>query len=177
MVLTSYLFNLLMAVWLWRDARTRRAQKPLFAAFLAAWLGVVWIAFYLADRPLAAGETREKGFGWAMAQAFRRTWTALAPLMLIYSTIVFLDRGFVLSSTADVAAATFTVGAFAGLTWLVPVAIARALGASSRQRGDLERGHGRVQRGLPFGAAATLASGAAAAFLVIFRLQTGRLPF
>jgi hypothetical protein len=174
MVLTSYLFNVLMALWLWRDARLRRAQKPLFGAFLAVWLGVPWIAFYLADRPLAAGETREQGFGWAMALAFRRSVTPLALLLCIYLTIRWSDSRLFASGGAA-ATALFAAGV-AGVAWFLVVAVARALGAPSR-RADLERGEPHVRRGLPFGAAATIATAAAAAFLVIYRLQTGRVPY
>lgn len=57
------IFLVLMASWVWHDARRRGAKKPVFAAVLTLFQGPLWLAFYLAERPLCADERREGGFG------------------------------------------------------------------------------------------------------------------
>ena len=53
---TNLLFNLLLAVWVFHDARTRRARKPLFASVLTLLWGPLGLGFWASDRPLAAAK-------------------------------------------------------------------------------------------------------------------------
>ena len=66
----TLLFNVLLAVWLYYDARTRGARKPLFAAGLTLLWGPLGLGFWASDRPLADGERRAGGAGWTMAKLF-----------------------------------------------------------------------------------------------------------
>ena len=65
------IFLVLTSSWVWHDARRRGARKPLLAAVLAIFQGPLWLAFYLADRPLCADERRQGGFGWNFARNLR----------------------------------------------------------------------------------------------------------
>jgi hypothetical protein len=62
----NLLFNLLLAVWVYYDARTRGARKPLFAAGLTLLWGPLGLGVWASDRPLAGGERRAGGAGWTI---------------------------------------------------------------------------------------------------------------
>ncbi len=51
----NLLFTLLLAVWVYYDARTRGARKPVFAASLTVFWGPLGLGFWASDRPLAGG--------------------------------------------------------------------------------------------------------------------------
>jgi hypothetical protein len=63
---TDLLFNLVLAVWVWHDAATRRARKPLFASAITMIWGPLGLAFWASERPLASGEERQGGTAWVM---------------------------------------------------------------------------------------------------------------
>src|SRR6187401_946181 len=66
----TLLSSVLLAVWVYYDARTRGARKPLFAAGLTLLWGPLGLGFWASDRPLADGERRAGGAGWTMAKLF-----------------------------------------------------------------------------------------------------------
>ena len=53
-------FNTLVALWIFADAKARRAEKPLFAALAMLLLGPLWLAFYMTDRPPRPDELAKK---------------------------------------------------------------------------------------------------------------------
>ena len=92
---TNLLFNLLLSGWVLHDARTRRAAKPAFAAFLALLWGPLGLAFWASERPLAMGERRAGGRGWAMATNFLLTWTVLLPSIFVLVVPAVRERSAV----------------------------------------------------------------------------------
>jgi hypothetical protein len=118
-------FNLLGALWIFADARARRARKPLFAALAMILLGPLWLAFYMTDRPLRAQERRSGGFGFTWTRHFTTAWTAsLVPWLAAY---VFLLRADLPISSTPLLAA-----------WLVPVVAATVIGYSIRRADAVE---------------------------------------
>jgi hypothetical protein len=144
-------FLAVTAIWVWHDARRRRARKPLFAAVLTIFQGPLWLAFYLADRPLCSDERRKGGFGWNLARNFVITWSvANAPLALIV-------LAFVLMGTAS---NDLWISVLAVAMWCaVPPLVALAIGQRVRQAEVIERGGSATQRArLRFGAMYTVAT-------------------
>jgi len=78
----TLLFNVLLAGWVYYDARARGARKPLFAAGLTLVWGPLGLGFWASDRPLADGERRAGGAGWTMARTFAIAWTVLLPTIV-----------------------------------------------------------------------------------------------
>jgi hypothetical protein len=129
-------FLIITASWVWHDARRRGARKPLFAAVLAIFLGPVWLAFYLADRPLCADERREGGFGWNFARNSALAWSmGNAPLVLITLALALVPM-------TDVPASDETRIVVLGiLTWsALPALVALAIGWMVRRADVIEQG-------------------------------------
>jgi hypothetical protein len=143
---TNLLFNLVLAVWVFHDARTRRARKPLFASLLTLLWGPLGIAFWASDRPLAAAEQRRGGTAWTMARTFVMAVTALLPAAFVLVTDVIRDRSAVPGSLGA------TLGSVAGSLsvvtggWALLAGLALLLGAATRHPQIVERGTSAVLR-------------------------------
>ena len=81
-LLTSLAFNLAIALWVFHDARARRARKPAFAAVLALVWGPLGLGLWMSDRPLRQGERRRVGAA-AIAGGFLMGWVALLPATFV----------------------------------------------------------------------------------------------
>ncbi len=144
-------FNTLAALWIFADARARRADKPLFAALAVLLLGPLWLAFYMTDRPLGADERRTGGFGWNWTRNFAIAWSAATAPWLGFAASSILRTG----ATADPP----PLGVLAALG-LLPIATAVGIGYSIR-RPDV------VEPGGPAPARARLTLAAVSAFATI----------
>ena len=82
-LLTSLVFNLVVALWVLHDARARGAQKPVFAAVLALMWGPLGLGLWESDRPLRQREQRRGGAGSNLARGFLIGWVALLPAMFV----------------------------------------------------------------------------------------------
>lgn len=148
-------FLAVTAIWVWHDARRRRARKPLFAAVLTIFQGPLWLAFYLADRPLCPDERREGGFGWNLARNFAIAWSiANAPLALVMLLSVLMG------TASHSASSDFRTAVVAVAAWCAgPPLLALAIGRSVRQAEVIEQGGRATQRALlSFGAMYTVAT-------------------
>jgi hypothetical protein len=112
-------FNTLAALWIFADAKARRAEKPLFAALAMLLLGPLWLAYYMTDRPQRADERRAGGFGWNWTRNFAIAWTA--------GTATWLGPAAYTLARTGAAAATKSIGLLLAM-WLVPVAVAVGIG-------------------------------------------------
>jgi hypothetical protein len=161
----NLLFNLLLAVWVLRDARTRRARKPAFAAFLAFLWGPLGVAFWASERPLAMGERRAGGRGWVMARSFLLAWSSLVPATFALVVPDIRERAAVpgsLGATLGITTASILVTL---AIWAGPAALAGILGAVVRRPAQVETGTTAVTAGWPpLGAALATAAAAAALF-------------
>src|SRR6185295_9780263 len=91
---TNLVFNMVLAVWVLHDARTRHARKPVFASVLTLLWGPLGLGLWASDRPLAAGETRH-GTARTIAHTFLLAWTVLLPAIFVLVIPDMLDRSAV----------------------------------------------------------------------------------
>ena len=160
-LLTSLVFNLVLAVWVLLDARARTARKPGFAAVLALMWGPLGLGFWQSDRPLRLGEARRGGTAWSVASGFLAGWVAMLPAVFVLALPVMRDRAAVPGSLGQqFGVLTATVLAVAML-WGAPALLAVALGLAGR-RPQVEQGTSAVPgASLPSWMAAALAGLAA----------------
>lgn len=149
-IITSYTFDLLAAVWIYADAKARRADKPLFAALAVLLLGPLWLAFYLTDRPLRADEQRTGGFSWNLIRNLTIAWSA-AMMPWLGVAAFSIARG---EPTAALRRLTFTAAG-----WLAPVVAALIVGYFVRNANAVERGGPAPARTrIPLAAVSTIAA-------------------
>lgn len=130
-LLVSGTFNVLGALWIYTDARARRADKPLFAALAMLLLGPLWLAFYMTDRPLRPDEQRTGGFGWSWIRNFAIAWTAgMAPW---FAPAVLIALAGDPRDALPAFLRPLTV-------WLVPIAATSAIGYAIRRPDIVEPG-------------------------------------
>jgi hypothetical protein len=161
---TNLLFNLVLAIWVFHDARTRRARKPLFASLLTLLWGPLGVAFWVSDRPLATTDERHGGTAWVMARTFVLAITALVPAALLLITSVIRDRSAVpgsLGATIGVVPAALSVTVTG---WALLAGLGMALGGLSRNASS-ERGTSAVTSASP-GLGTALAIAGTAAFVL-----------
>jgi hypothetical protein len=164
---TNLLFNLVLAIWVFHDARTRRARKPLFASLLTLLWGPLGVAFWASDRPLATTDVRRGGTAWVMAQTFVKAITALVPAALLLITEAIRERSAVpgsLGATLGVVPAALIVTA---MGWALLAGLAIALGRLSRNPSVIERGTSAVTGASPGLVTALAIAGAAALALAL----------
>jgi hypothetical protein len=160
---TSLVFNLVLALWVLADARTRRAPKPLFAAVLALLWGPLGLGFWLSERPLAAGESRRGGGGWTFARGFLLGWTAMLPAVAVLVRAAMADRIGVAGSLPQQlgllpASLLVTLAA-----WGAPALLAVGIGWMLRRPQDDAGPRAAPARGMPPAWAAAAAGAAALA--------------
>ncbi len=168
-LLTSVVFNLVVALWVFHDARARGARKPGFAAVLALTWGPLGLGLWESDRPLRQGEQRRGGAAASIARGFLIGWVALLPAMFVLAIQVTEYRAAVsgsLGRQVGIAPATAIV---ASMFWGGPAVLALVLGRLGR--------HATVEHGtsatpavsLPSWVAAALAGAAALTCAVLMR--------
>jgi hypothetical protein len=160
-LLTSLVFNLVVALWVLHDAIARRARKPGFAAVLALVWGPLGLGLWESDRPLRQGEQRRGGPGSNLARGFLIGWIALLPAMFVLALQVTEHRAAVPGSLGRqlgiVPAAALTTSMF----WGGPAVLAVILGGFARGP-TIEHGSSATPAAsLPSWLAATLAGAAA----------------
>jgi hypothetical protein len=155
-VFTNLVVNLILAVWVLHDARTRKARKPLFAAFLALLWGPLGVAFWASERPLGSGERRTGGRGRVFARTFLLLWTALLPAVFVFLVPDIRDRAAVPGSLGAqfgvVEASLFVALAI----WALPALVAGLFEAFVRQPDHVESGSPATPRARPSLSAAIL---------------------
>ncbi len=164
---TNLLFNLVLAVWVLHDARTRHARKPLFASLLTLLWGPLGVAFWVSDRPLGTTDERRGGTAWVIARTFAWAITALVPAAFLLVTGVIRDRSAVpgsLGATIGVVPASAIVTAGG---WVLLTGLALTLGALARNAQRVERGTSAVKPASPRLGAALVIAGAAAFALAL----------
>jgi len=71
----SFIVFLVIAIWIFQDAKKRGAENGTKMAILTALFGALAAPFYFAQRPLLEGETRDGGKWWNVAKWFALFWT------------------------------------------------------------------------------------------------------
>ena len=158
-LLASFVFNLVLAVWVWHDARRRGAAKPVFAGVLALLWGPLGLGLWESDRPLGPREARH-GTAHAIARGFLRGWLAMLPAMSVLAWQTIVHRAAVPGSLGRaIGLLPATVVALA-VVWGGPALLAVVVGAMSRTR-KAEMGDAAVAGSVPAFVAAAIAGAAA----------------
>ena len=138
-LLTAVVFNAVLALWVWHDARRRGAAKPVFAAVLALFWGPLGLGLWESDRPLRGGERRH-GTGRAIAAGFLRAWAALLPAVCVLAWHAVADRAAVPGSLGRQVGLLPATAAAVSLLWGGPALLAGLLGwlgrAGAREQGS-----------------------------------------
>jgi hypothetical protein len=158
---TSLLFNLVLALWVLHDARTRHARKPVFASALTLLWGPLGLGLWASDRPLSAGETRQ-GTAQTIGRTFSLAWTALVPAIFVLVIPDMLDRSAVPGSFPRRVGVTPASVIVTAAVWLGPAIVALLLGSHAGDAGTAESGRGDVVAARPSLAFACVLGGIAA---------------
>ena len=125
---TNLLFNVVLALWVLHDARTRHARKPVFASALTLLWGPLGLGLWASDRPLAAGETRQ-GTARTIARTFLLAWTVLLPAIFVLVVPDMLDRSAVPGSFPRRVGVTLASAIVTTAIWMGPAIVAVLLGS------------------------------------------------
>ena len=124
-----------LGIWVLLDS-TKRRMNPIFWTLGTVILGPVVAPFYLAERPLKAGETREGGTAWNVLKWFVMFWTLF---MVVAAVAGLIDANEVTptphgkAETAAAVIATVLGLGFLGAVWFFPVVGALVLGLFLRK--------------------------------------------
>ena len=162
-LLTTLVFNLVVALWVYHDARARGARKPAFAAVLGLLWGPLGLGLWESDRPLRPGETRRGGTAAVIARGFLRGWVAMLPAMCVLAMQVVEHRAAVPGSLGRQIGILSATAVAASMFWGGPAALALVFGWLSRTSA-VEHGSRRPAASLPLTLAAALAGVAAFAY-------------
>jgi len=154
-LLTSLAFNLVVALWVFHDARARGARKPGFAAVLALAWGPLGLGLWESDRPLRQGEQRRGGAAAGIAHGFLIGWVALLPAMFVLAMQVTEHRAAVPGSLGRQIGILPATAVVTSMFWGGPAVLALILGRLG--------GSATVEQGTAATAAASLPSWVAAA--------------
>jgi hypothetical protein len=127
---TNLLFNVVLALWVLHDARTRRGRKPVFASALTLLWGPLGLGLWASDRPLAAGESRP-GTARTIARTFLLAWTVLVPAIFVLVVPDMLERSAVPGSFPRRVGVTTAAAIVTTAIWLGPALVALVLGSVS----------------------------------------------
>ncbi len=167
-LLTSLAFNFAIAVWVFHDARARRARKPRFAAVLALVWGPVGLGLWMSDRPLRQDEQRRGGAA-AIARGFLIGWAALLPAMLVLAMQVAEHRAAVPGSLGRQIGILPAAAVITSMYWGGPAVLALMFGPFGR-RGTVEHGTAATPAAsLPAWVAASVAGLAALVCALVMR--------
>lgn len=167
-LLTMLAFNLVIAAWVFHDARARGARKPAFAAVLALVWGPLGLGLWESDRPLQRGQSR-RGPAAAIARGFLIGWVALLPSMLVLAMRVIEHRAAVPGSLGRQIGIVPATLAVVSMFWGAPAVLALVLGRLGRRSPFEQTGPQATATSLPSWAAAALAGAAALACALLIR--------
>jgi hypothetical protein len=136
------ILNVVLAVWVFVDAKKRGAAALGWALWTAA-LGFLVVPLWLAKRPLREGEVREGGTGWNVCKNLAIFWTLL---MVIAGFAGMANVGSTFNPNMnEYETAGTAIGAALGLgfiafIWLFGVVGALVLGLILKKSSVVERG-------------------------------------
>jgi hypothetical protein len=167
-LLTSLAFHLAIAVWVFHDARARRARKPGFAAVLALVWGPLGLGLWMSERPLRQDEQRRGGAA-SIAHGFLIGWAALLPAMLALAVQAVEHWAAVPGSLGRQIGILPAASVVTSMFWGGPAVLAFVLGQFAR-RAPVEHGTASTPAtSLPAWVAASVAGAAALACALVMR--------
>jgi hypothetical protein len=164
---TNLLFNVVLALWVLHDARTRHARKPVFASALTLLWGPLGLGLWASDRPLAAGETR-KGAARTIARTFLLAWTVLVPAIFVLVLPDMVDRSAVPGSFPRRVGVTPASAIVTTAIWLGPAIVALVLGSLADATAATESADSDVVAAQPPLPAACVLGGVAALIFALW---------
>lgn len=126
---------ILIAAFVWLDARKRNYKSSWLYAIGTLCLGVFFIPLYLARRPLLENEVRHGGLVWNLCRGFALIWTAtiiLGACLCDYSSLLE-NQAFKNWTLED-----FYIGI--GLIWFAPLVVALVVGSLGKNDSIVEYG-------------------------------------
>jgi len=137
-----FVLYVIIAAWVFRDARKRRLS-PVPWTLATAILGPVVVPVYFAKRPLREGETREGGTAWNVLKNFALFWTLT--MLVVGVAGMFAASAVVGSTTDEVEQAGAAIGASIGMgrifvLWFFPMIVALVLGFFLKKSSVVEKG-------------------------------------
>jgi hypothetical protein len=137
-----FVLYVIIAAWVFRDARKRRLS-PVPWTLATAILGPVVVPVYFAKRPLREGETREGGTAWNVLKNFALFWTLT--MLVVGVAGLFAASAVVGSTTDEVEQAGAAIGGAIGMglifaLWFFPMIVALVLGFFLKKSSVVEKG-------------------------------------
>ena len=167
-LLTALVFNLVLAAWVWHDARCRGGRKPLFAAALSLAWGPLGLGVWLADRPLARSESR-RGTAPAVARGFLAGWAALLPAMCVMTFQAVEHRAAIPTALGREIGLLPATALAVSMLWGVPALLAIALGRLGRSAPAASVDPAAAATSAPAWVASAIAGAAALATALAFQ--------
>lgn len=112
-----WVLNVIIALWVFFDARSRKMDKPALWAIGTFLLMIIVIPFYFAKRPLKSGETREGGTAWNVIKSFAIFWTILMFVAGVSGMIAM--GGVVNEADTGAAQAGAAIGSAIGMSMII----------------------------------------------------------
>lgn len=135
--------NLIIALWVFFDARSRKMEQPILWAVRTFVIMIIVMPFYLAKRPLKEGEVREGGTAWNVIKSFAIFWTVF---MFVAGMAGMISAGHVVTNARSGAEqAGAAIGTALGLgmiigLWVVVLVGALAIGLFLKKSSIVEKG-------------------------------------
>lgn len=167
-LLTTLVFNLVVALWVFHDARARGARKPVFAAALALMWGPLGLGLWESDRPLGAGE-RRAGVAASIARGFLTGWVAMLPSMFVLAMQAVEHRAAIPGSFGRQFGVVPATVAVTSTLWAGPALLAVILGRAGRRSPVETATASTPATSLPSWVAASLAGAAALGCALMMR--------
>jgi hypothetical protein len=150
---TNLLFNVVLALWVLHDARTRHARKPVFASALTLLWGPLGLGLWASDRPLAT---------------FLLAWTVLVPAIFVLVLPDMVDRSAVPGSFPRRVGVTPASAIVTTAIWLGPAIVALVLGSLADATAATESADSDVVAAQPPLPAACVLGGVAALIFALW---------
>jgi hypothetical protein len=131
------------AIWVFVDARKRKADQPGLWAIGTFLIAVLAFPAYLTTRPLLPGGRREGGRGWNFLRYLALMWTVLMAVLTVMYLVSIADTSAGLHSDAERAGAAIGTAlgiGLIGVIWLAPTAVVLLIGVLVRKQNEVETG-------------------------------------
>jgi hypothetical protein len=138
-----WVLNLVIAIWVFSDARSRKVDNPIGWSLGCVLLMIVFLPYYFAKRNLKPGEVREGGTAWNVLKSFSLFWTLM---MGVAGIAAIFAAGKVVNSASSGAEQTgAAIGTMLGMgmigtLWFVILLAALVLGMFLKKSSIVEQG-------------------------------------
>lgn len=138
-----WILNLALAAWVFMDARSRKMDQAALWAVGTFLLLIFVIPFYLAKRPLKAGEVREGGTAWNVIKSFALFWTVFMVVAGVAGMMAAGDASTEAISDAEKAGAAIGTALGLGMIiflWFIVISGSLVVGIFLKKSSVVEKG-------------------------------------